>query len=155
MGRSFPSRSDGGNPLVGFLRKWIELSLVYLSDVMFYLHSCPPLREGNWSHCSDYVFGLYGRGEILFWLSLDSLSWCREVGRGSSVFSWVMVLKFFNRSLITLKFGRRKIERESQERESESESEDDQASCYFTLVSCYFTLVSLAFYTRKLSFLRS
>ncbi len=39
-----------------------------------------------------------------------------------------MVLKFFKRSPITLKFGVEKLERESQERESESESESESKS---------------------------
>jgi hypothetical protein len=46
-----------------------------------------------------------------------------EIWEGGSGTSGVMVQKFFNRSPITLKFGGRKLERESQERESESESE--------------------------------
>ena len=40
--------------------------------------------------------------------------------------SQTVVLKFFNRSPITLKFGAEKLERESLERESESESERER-----------------------------
>jgi hypothetical protein len=54
-----------------------------------------------------------------------------------------MVLKFFNRSPITLKFEAEKLERESQARERERERERERASCcHFTLVSCYSIFVS-------------
>jgi hypothetical protein len=150
VGRSFPSLSDSGKPPVGFLRKWFELSLVYFFDVIFYPPSHPPTREGNWSHCSGYLSWLDGRGELLLWLSLDLSSWVGKLGGGSSGYSWVMVQKFFNRSPITLKFGGRKLERESQERESESESERSKLLFYACKLSFYTR--KLAFYTRKLSF---
>jgi len=55
-----------------------------------------------------------------------------------------MVLKFFNRSPITLKFEAEKIRgRESRKRERERERER---------ASCYFYACKLSFYTRKLVF---
>ncbi len=60
--------------------------------------------------------------------------------------------KIFNRSPITLKFGGRKLERESQERESESEIESERVVVIFLLVSCYSIFVSLAFYPCNLLF---
>ncbi len=153
VGRSFPSLSDSGNLSVGFLRKWIELSLVIPFGMIFYPPSHPPTREGNWSHCSEYLSWLDGRVELLLWLSLDSSSWGRKVGRGSSGYSWVMVQKFFNRSPITLKFGGPKIrERESRKRERERALVELVviltlvSCCCFTLVSCYYILISCHFY---------
>ncbi len=70
---------------------------------------------------------------------------------GSSGTSWVMVQKFFNRSPITLKFGRQNLERESQERESESERE--QVVIFFACKLLLFYTRKLLFYTRKLVFL--
>jgi hypothetical protein len=70
--------------------------------------------------------GLVGWGELLFWFSLDSLSWFEELGGGGLLSSWLMVQKFFNRYPKILKFGtekNRERERESQERERERERE--------------------------------
>jgi len=150
VGRSFPSRSDSGKPPTGFLRKWIELSLVYLFDVLFYSPSLPPSREGNGSHCSGSLSWLDGWGELLLWLSLDLSSWVGKLGGGSSGYSGVMVRKFFNRSPITLKFGGRKLERESQERERERESE--QVVIFYARKLMLLYTRKLLFYTRKLVF---
>ncbi len=129
VGRSFPSPSDSGEPLTCFLMMWIGLSLVYLFDVLFYSPSHPLSREGKRSHCSGFLSCLVWRGEF-------------PLGR-----------KFFNRSPITLKFGGRKIERESQERESESEIESESESeLSFYACKLLFYPRKLAFYTRKLSF---
>ncbi len=95
--------------LLGFLRKWIELSLVYFFGILLCPPSHPPTRGGNLSHCSVILSGLVEWIELLFWLSLNSLSWCRRVGEGGlRNFLGSMVQKFFNRSPITLKFGGRK-----------------------------------------------
>ncbi len=156
VGRSFPSLSDSGKHPVSFLRLWIGLSLVYFFDVLFYRTSHPPAWEDNVSHCSGFLSWLDGRGELLFWLSLGSSSWVGKLGGGSSVTSGVMVQKFFNRSPITLKFGGRKLERESQEREREREQVVIfflfASWCCYTLVSCYSILVSWYFYTCNLWF---
>jgi hypothetical protein len=88
--------------------------------------------------------GNYYSGFLLTCL-VGSESW-----EGGSGYSREMVQKFFNRSPITLKFGGRKIERESQERERESESERSKLLFYACKLSFYTR--KLAFYTRKLSF---
>ena len=70
------------------------------------------------------------------------LDWSSWVSGGGSRYSWKVVQKFFNRSLITLKFGGPKLERESQERESESESEREQVVVFTFASCCCSTLVS-------------
>ncbi len=150
--------------LIGFLRKWVELSLVNFLGVLFYPPSHPPPRGGNSSHCSGNLSGLVGWGNFLLWFSLDCWFVVGKLGMGGVLeSSWSMVQKFFNRSPITLKFGAEKIERE---RESQKERARARArasscciyarkllfytskllflyfvSCYSTLVSCYSTLV--------------
>ena len=53
---------------------------------------------------------------------------------------WVDGTKFFNRSPITLKFGAKKLERESQEKERARAR--TSKLLFFTLVSCCSTIVS-------------
>ena len=112
--------------------------------MVFYPPSHPPTREGNWSHCSEYLSCL-DRG--VDFIALDWTSWSREVGGGlARKLLGVDGPKIFNRSPITLKFGAPNLERESQERESESESESEserEQVVVFTFASCCcFTLVS-------------
>ncbi len=61
--------------------------------------------------------------------------------------------EIFNRSPITLKFGGRKIERESQEREIERERAEQVVFFARKLMLLFYTR-KLLFYTHKLSFLR-
>ncbi len=97
--------------------------------------------------------GLVEMGKVYLWLSLMAWGWI-VVGGGRVDLdpSRGMVLKFFNRSPITLKFEAGKLERESQARErererararaSESERSKKRSSCCFTVVSCYSIFVS-------------
>ena len=64
-----------------------------------------------------------------------------------------MVLKFFNRSPITLKFEAEKLERESQARERErARARASELLSFFTLVSLLFCLCKFAFYPCNLLF---
>ncbi len=62
-----------------FLREWSELSLDSFFGMVFYPPSHPPTREGNWSHCSEYLSWL---DRVVDFIALDSSSWSREVGGG-------------------------------------------------------------------------
>ncbi len=50
-----------------------------LFGMLFCPPSHPPTREGNWSHCSEYLSITGGGVEII---ALDSSSWLLKVGRG-------------------------------------------------------------------------
>ena len=72
--------------LVGFLRKWVELSLVNFFGILFYSPSHPPPLGGNLSHCSGFLSRLVGWGNLFFVFSHvlgeNRRGW-GEVGLGS------------------------------------------------------------------------